>query len=158
MLMKLRRAVLHPSLVLEKDPDDSDEASANEVEDVNVSVAQMIQRLKDGKGGDIGGTSSETFAKDVLEKLELQEDQECPICLTVDETNVVIPGCMHVWCVWFLWFLRECFPVKIAFCCSCKDCTLTFLKTCEEKREEGACPMCRLGPLKAGHRLFLCKP
>jgi DNA repair protein RAD5 len=110
MLMKLRRAVLHPSLVLVKQDEDTDDdpTGADGDGEVDLSVKQMIAKLANqrgtsvvGDGDEEGGRSgpTEAFAKEVLDRLELKDDEECPICLTVQENNVVIPKCMHIWFV-----------------------------------------------------------
>jgi DNA repair protein RAD5 len=102
MLMRLRRAVLHPSLVLEKDADDSDEAPDTLEDEASMSMEEMLQKIRgDQKEGPLGG-----FAKDVLDKLKLREDQECPVCLSINDVNVVIPNCLHIWYVFFGRFVR----------------------------------------------------
>lgn len=76
---------------------------------------------------------------------------ECPLCLDMIETPVLIPPCMHKWCV------NE--PVRVisgdslARTCSCKDCVVTFLETCEEQGRDGVCPICSSCPVKEGDLL-----
>ncbi|KAI5124124.1 hypothetical protein M0805_000937 [Coniferiporia weirii] len=120
MLMKLRRAVLHPSLVLTKS---DGERSAVVSEAGSVDVNEMIKQFKKTEcGGD-----DDTYAQTVLNNLSMQEDEECPICMDFMEEPMLIPVCAH-----------KC----------CKDCVLAFLHDRAEKGEEGQCPTCRRGPVK----------
>ncbi|KAH0591247.1 hypothetical protein H2248_001339 [Termitomyces sp. 'cryptogamus'] len=123
MLMRLRRAVLHPNLVLTPD----DEHVLLSAGDGSIDVDDLIRRFTDTERAEEGGDKS-IFAEEVLAKLADAEAEECPICLDVMETPMIIPGCMH-----------QC----------CRDCILAHLATCEDRREESRCPTCSQGPLKA---------
>ncbi|KAI5835930.1 hypothetical protein K523DRAFT_367986 [Schizophyllum commune Tattone D] len=120
MLMKLRRAVLHPSLVAAavaadaKDPDDNGEMSAGD----------MIKQFADGGGEDDG---SKAFAENVLAHLSEENFDECPICLDVMERPMLLPGCFH-----------KC----------CKDCIIMYITNCEQKGTQTRCPKCSKGPFK----------
>ncbi|RDB29142.1 DNA repair protein RAD5 [Hypsizygus marmoreus] len=127
MLMRLRRAVLHPSLVLTAD----DERALSSDGDGAVDVNDMIRRFAEAESAS-EGSSKNTFAEDVLANLADAEAEECPICLDVMETPMIIPGCMH-----------QC----------CKDCILAHLATCEERHEESRCPTCSQGPIIASDLL-----
>jgi DNA repair protein RAD5 len=81
--LRLRRAVLHPNLVLI--PDDKAHAPAG---DEAVDINDMIRT---GEGG------QNNFAEEVLANLTDAEASECPICLDVMETPMIIPECMHQW-------------------------------------------------------------
>ncbi|KAH8102375.1 SNF2 family N-terminal domain-containing protein [Cristinia sonorae] len=123
MLMRLRRAVLHPNLVMSRDSDDG--SLGGEI----VDVKALIKNFTDEEG--LNSTRA-TFAEDALQKLGQDSDLECPICLDIMETAMVIPGCMH-----------RC----------CKDCIIAFLDTCEEKGEPGRCPTCSHSPVTEGELL-----
>ncbi|TCD62159.1 DNA helicase rad5 [Steccherinum ochraceum] len=116
MLMKLRRAVLHPNLVLQSEIT-GDKSLGGEVVDVETLIKNFTQEA---------GPSS-TFAEDAIQNLGQEDNAECPICMDVMETAMVIPGCMH-----------KC----------CKDCIVAFLENCEEKGEPGRCPTCSHSPVK----------
>ncbi|KAF5385213.1 hypothetical protein D9615_001117 [Tricholomella constricta] len=127
MLMRLRRAVLHPSLVLTAD----DERVLSPGGDGAVDVNEMIRQFADNES--VGeGSSNNSFAEEVLSNLADAEAEECPICLDVMDTPMIIPGCMH-----------QC----------CKDCILAHLSACHEKGEQSRCPTCSQGPIKASELL-----
>ncbi|KAI0732417.1 SNF2 family N-terminal domain-containing protein [Fomitopsis betulina] len=119
MLMRLRRAVLHPNLVLSSDAEGIN-ASSKGVIDVDSLVKQF------GEGND-SASDSKVFAEGVLANLDGEEGQECPICFDVMDTPTIIPNCLHQ---------------------SCKDCIVAFIETCREKGEDGRCPTCSRGPVK----------
>ncbi|KAH9837360.1 SNF2 family N-terminal domain-containing protein [Rhodofomes roseus] len=119
MLMRLRRAVLHPNLVL-SGADEGIKASSAGAVDVNA----LIKQFDEGK--DTPG-DNKVFAEGVLANLEGEEEQECPICFDVMDTPTIVPICMHQ---------------------SCKDCIVAFIETCREKGEDGRCPTCSRGPIK----------
>ncbi|KAF9011125.1 SNF2 family N-terminal domain-containing protein [Cyathus striatus] len=121
MLMKLRRAVLHPGLVL----DQTGERPTISTEDGVVDVNDLIKNFTQNENSN---GNSAAFAESVLANLAEDDTTECPICLDVMEYPTVIPGCMH-----------QC----------CKDCILAHLATCEEKRYEAKCPTCGHGPIEA---------
>lgn len=121
MLMKLRRAVLHPSLIIAKGEEGEEkELEGGEMldEESNLSIEKMVQSLTRNNmanGGGVNGGPSEKFVKEVMEQLKGEngeaEEHECPICLTAGEQSVVIPTCMHIWFVvfslgWTLMWMR----------------------------------------------------
>jgi DNA repair protein RAD5 len=83
---RLRRAVLHPSLVTEAIEDDTDGV-----------VGQPVARFDEDSDGMV--IEQDTFAKGVMADLAANANTECPICLDVSETPVLIPGCLHQWYV-----------------------------------------------------------
>ncbi|KAI0931358.1 hypothetical protein AcW2_000267 [Taiwanofungus camphoratus] len=119
MLMRLRRAVLHPNLVLS-----SDDGGSSQTSDGTVDVNVLIKRF--GQGDNTAG-DSKVFAEGVLANIGQDEPMECPICFDVMDTPTIIPNCMH-----------QC----------CKDCIVAFIETCREKGEDGRCPTCSRGPVK----------
>ncbi|KAI0828919.1 SNF2 family N-terminal domain-containing protein [Trametes gibbosa] len=121
MLMRLRRAVLHPNLVLSA----SDDAVAKAPTGSGaIDVNELIQRF--GRGDNTAG-DSKVYAEGVLANLGQEEGAECPICFDVMETPTILPDCMH-----------QC----------CKDCIVAFIERCREKGEDGKCPTCFRGPVR----------
>lgn len=55
----------------------------------------MIRRFADGERTGEGGQNN--FTEEVLANLMDAEASECPICLDVMETPMIIPECMHQW-------------------------------------------------------------
>ncbi|TFY55395.1 hypothetical protein EVG20_g9332 [Dentipellis fragilis] len=133
MLMKLRRAVLHPSLVLSED-EQAEVPSGDGRVDVN-SMIKRFAKMEDSEGGSGNGSGSSTpngnaYAEGVLNNLSSQvkqEADECPICMDVMDLPMMFPECIH-----------RC----------CKDCAISFLETCAAKDEDGRCPTCNRGPVK----------
>ncbi|KAH9929764.1 SNF2 family N-terminal domain-containing protein [Fomitopsis serialis] len=119
MLMRLRRAVLHPNLVLSSDNEGIKASSAGAVD-----VDALIKQFDEGNNSP---SDNKVFAEGVLANLEGEEERECPICFDVMDTPTIIPNCLHQ---------------------SCKDCIIAFIETCREKGEEGRCPTCSRGPVK----------
>ncbi|KZT08557.1 uncharacterized protein LAESUDRAFT_648872 [Laetiporus sulphureus 93-53] len=113
MLMRLRRAVLHPNLVL-SGPEDL----KTEHGDSGIDVNALIKRFEEGGDADRGANA---FAEDVLANLGKDNERECPICFDVMETPTILPRCLH-----------QC----------CKDCIVAFIETCRQKGEDGRCPTC----------------
>ncbi|KAI0652443.1 SNF2 family N-terminal domain-containing protein [Trametes meyenii] len=121
MLMRLRRAVLHPNLVLSSGDTVAPKAPAGSGA---VDVDELIQRF--GQGENSAG-DSKVYAEGVLANLGQEENAECPICFDVMETPTILPDCMH-----------QC----------CKDCIIAFIESCREKGEQGKCPTCSRGPVQ----------
>ncbi|KAF8514339.1 SNF2 family N-terminal domain-containing protein [Hysterangium stoloniferum] len=122
MLMRLRRAVLHPSLVQAKE---TAEVSKSDSSNGQVDIDALIAKFTEGDGE--RDTLPNTFAEGVLKGLDEAAGEECAVCLDLMDMPVLVPGCMH-----------SC----------CKSCVLAFIASCEEKGEEGQCPICRHGPVK----------
>ncbi|KAF9469748.1 DNA repair protein RAD5 [Collybia nuda] len=120
MLMRLRRAVLHPSLVLTPD----DERILSSKNDGVVDISDVLRQFAIDNAQD--GYKNK-FAEDVLANLADAGVSECPICLDAMEVPMIIPGCMH-----------QC----------CKDCILAHLSSCEDRGEQPRCPTCSCGPIK----------
>ena len=86
----------------------------------SVDVDALIQTFNEEESS---GTLAKgnVFAEGVLSDLGEVSDSECPICLDVSEAPVMIPGCMHQWCVmrysFTLWCTHEnTAAAKTAFC------------------------------------------
>ncbi|KAF8512694.1 SNF2 family N-terminal domain-containing protein [Gautieria morchelliformis] len=128
MLMRLRRAVLHPSLAQVKESSTSEDAKDSHGD---VEVDSLIPKDTHGTDGSEDGPSS-AFAESVLSRIQEADGQECAVCFDLMDLPVLVPNCMH-----------SC----------CKSCALAFLQACEEKGEEGHCPICRGGPVKESQLL-----
>ncbi|KIP11786.1 hypothetical protein PHLGIDRAFT_83110 [Phlebiopsis gigantea 11061_1 CR5-6] len=135
MLMGLRRAVLHPSLVLK----DAEHAAKFNADQAFVDVQNMVRNYvdltasSDDESTPTGeaapkpnGDKSNTYAEDVLASLGQEDAAECPICLDVMQSPVIIPGCLHQ---------------------GCKDCITAFLQQCADKGQQGRCPTCSEAPV-----------
>ncbi|KAF9785715.1 SNF2 family N-terminal domain-containing protein [Thelephora terrestris] len=137
MLMRLRRTVLHPRLVMTQE-------ELKELENLSDSSSGAVKLEDLVKHESEGATVSKTNAAFVEETLRSlnggsgtqgnggEGGEECPLCLDMMETPVLIPPCMH-----------KC----------CKDCVVNFLETCAEQGKDGMCPICSSGPVKEGDLL-----
>ncbi|KAG2022727.1 DNA repair protein RAD5 [Coprinopsis cinerea AmutBmut pab1-1] len=124
MLMKLRRAVLHPKLVITQDV----ERALSPDGDGAVDVNDLLSRFADA-GSSSGSASPNTaFAEQVLANLSKEEVTECPICFGEVEYPMFVPDCMHQFC---------------------KECITSHIGICEEKGQSPTCPSCGQGPLKS---------
>ncbi|KAJ6520356.1 RAD5-like protein [Mycena sanguinolenta] len=131
MLMRLRRAVLHPNLVLSS----SDERTLPEDAEGTVDVNDLIKRFANDDQEE--GTVN-VFAQNALNDIQIDEaDAECPICMDIMQSPMIIPECMH-----------RC----------CKECMLTCCATAEERGEELHCPTCSRGPLKEADLIEVFRP
>lgn len=87
IVVRLRRAVLHPRLVLPSD----DERALSPSGDGTVQIDDIVSMID----------KDDTFAERVIEHLKSKEENEdspdCPICLDVVETPMMIPRCLHQW-------------------------------------------------------------
>ena len=86
LIRRLRRAVLHPNLVIPAGTDDK--ALGGET----VDIEALIQSFTQGEG-----SNGNAFAEGALQNLGMDDNTECPICLDVMEKAMIIPGCMHKW-------------------------------------------------------------
>ncbi|KAJ7640954.1 DNA repair protein RAD5 [Roridomyces roridus] len=132
MLMRLRRAVLHPHLVLSAD----DERTLPD-SDGSLNVNEMIERFANDDDEE-GSSNGNVFAQKALENLDLDEaDSECPICTDVMASPMLVPECMHRFC---------------------KDCLVSHIGNCEEKGVEAFCPNCSRGPIKESDLIEVFQP
>ena len=92
---RLRRAVLHPSLVLSTLGEEKIKSSNGGLVDIDA----MIKSFADGDGSH---GASNAYAEDVLNSLGQDETAECPICFDVMQSPMIIPGCLHQWYALFL--------------------------------------------------------
>jgi DNA repair protein RAD5 len=92
-LYSLRRAVLHPSLVLPPQKD-----SGNPSDTRAVDIDTLIKQFSDGEVSD---GSRNVFAETVLVNLGEDDGLECPICFDVMQTPMILPECLHQWQVDF---------------------------------------------------------
>lgn len=89
-LSSLRRAVLHPDLVVDPKDQENEPPSGSK----RIEIDTFIHDVAEQQTPDAPNTS---FAKNVLSNLATPETDECPICLDVMETAVIIPQCLHRW-------------------------------------------------------------
>jgi len=150
---RLRRAVLHPRLVMTQE-------ELGELEDLSTSTSGAVKIEDLVKHESDGATVSETntaFVEETLRSLNAglgnqgEGGDECPLCLDMMETPVLIPPCMHKWyangpTVWVR-------VIDRGRAHSCKDCVVNFLETCQEQGKDGVCPICSSGPVKEGDLL-----
>jgi DNA repair protein RAD5 len=87
----LRRAVLHPSLVIA--PDDASRCPSDS-RDGLVDVDEFAKQFS--KSGAEGGDTN-SFVATVLGSLGANDAQECPICFDVMQSPMIIPRCLHQW-------------------------------------------------------------
>ena len=84
--------MLHPNLVL-SDPDGLKKAGSSKAEAIDVD--DLIKKFSNE---DDGSGANNSFAEDVLSNLAQEDSKaECPICLDVMDSPMVIPQCMHQW-------------------------------------------------------------
>ncbi|BGP39099.1 DNA helicase rad5 [Rhodotorula kratochvilovae] len=136
ILMRLRQAVLHPSLVLKRLKenlrlagikrtaiDDDAPAPAGEFEDV--AIQRLIERYMRGAKS---GKEAERAIEELLEpKGEADEGEgECMLCMEPVEVPVWLPHCGHS---------------------GCKGCVLQHFTECQDAGEPARCPVCSAGPL-----------
>lgn len=86
----MRRAVLHPNLVLSPESENSSPPQDGKV-DIDTMIKQFAQ------DGTSDSNRENTFAEGVLNNLADVDDAECPICLDVMQSPMIIPTCMHQW-------------------------------------------------------------
>ncbi|KDR85554.1 hypothetical protein GALMADRAFT_51611 [Galerina marginata CBS 339.88] len=122
MLMRLRRAVLHPSLVLTK----NDERTLSPDGDDRLTVNELIGRFAEGEGSD--ASKPNAFAENFIANLNGDDNADCPICFNEMENPMIVPKCMHQFC---------------------KDCIVSHIGICEGKGNEPKCPTCSSGPIKS---------
>lgn len=77
--------------MLTADDDRAESSSGDGTVDINEMVKRFSKDEMTGKG------SRNIFAEDVLANLDADEALECPICLDMMETPMIIPDCMHRW-------------------------------------------------------------
>ncbi|KAG8832472.1 DNA helicase rad5 [Serendipita sp. 399] len=90
LLMRLRRAVLHPALISAARRDISDSADR----DGEVNVEDLVTLYMNQGGSSSGATNDNNFARSNLAALR-DKTQECPICLESMDPPILIPTCMH---------------------------------------------------------------
>ena len=127
-LYRLRRAVLHPHLVLSPNEGVAPKASSG---NGAIDVKDLIQKFSEGENA-VG--DNKVYAEGVLANLAQEEGAECPICFDVMETPAIMPDCMHQWYV-ATHLSMACILIECAY--SCKDCIIAFIEKCREKGEDG---------------------
>lgn len=85
---RLRRAVLHPKLVISTE----DQRAATPAGIDIIEVEDLLQQFTKEEDKD---EKPNVFAEKFLENLTKDDVEECPICFSEMENPVVIPECMH---------------------------------------------------------------
>ncbi|CAA7268072.1 unnamed protein product [Cyclocybe aegerita] len=122
MLMRLRRAVLHPTLVLIKD----DERALSPEKDGRADVNDLIKRF--AEDGQTTPDGSNEFAENFMANLKGEDNADCPIYFNEMEVPMVVPRCMHQFC---------------------KDCIISHIGICEQRDQKPNCPTCNSGPIQS---------
>ncbi|KJA28563.1 hypothetical protein HYPSUDRAFT_33995 [Hypholoma sublateritium FD-334 SS-4] len=97
MLMRLRRAVLHPSLVLTT----GEERAMSPEKNGKVDVNDLVKHFAEGERS--------TFAEEFVANLNGDDNRECPICFNEMEVAMIVPQCMHQFC-------KDCIISHIGLC------------------------------------------
>ena len=121
VLMRLRQAVCHPYLVLQKG---ANESSAPEERSYEDQLRELVRRFE------AGDQSEDAYARDVLDTLlssDTSEEEECPFCMELKPSKCFLPLCMHH---------------------GCRECLVQYLQSCEDRGEVPHCPVCRRGPVQ----------
>ncbi|KAG8904180.1 DNA helicase rad5 [Tulasnella sp. 403] len=129
MLMRLRQAVLHPSLVQSRSTSSDKERGVVEnpmVENSLLDVEDMIAQFRTAKDGANTASEPVSYPIEVLKHLGSLDRQECSLCLDTVQEPVIIPECHHV---------------------GCKECIVDLLEDQEAKGVGGSCPVCRRQPV-----------
>lgn len=92
IFQRLRRAVLHPDLVLEKE-DSNSGSNAQSLDNPAINLEDLVKNLTSNSNGG----SNAAFAEGVLANLADEDITECPICFDVMEVPTMILGCAHQW-------------------------------------------------------------
>ncbi|KAG1836584.1 SNF2 family N-terminal domain-containing protein [Suillus subalutaceus] len=133
MIMRLRRAVLHPDLVTDTG-DGTETKPSGHSKDGAIDVDTLMNDISEH---DLSSGSKAAYAESVLANIDTPNDAECPICLDVMQTPSIIPPCMH-----------QC----------CKECIISYLATCTDKGEVPRCPTCSQGPVKEQDLIEVLRP
>lgn len=88
----MRRAVLHPSLVLSTSDNKNSKAAATKSV---VNVEDLVKRFVEGK--QLDEEAPNVFVEKVLSDLASDDCAECPICLDAMQFAVILPECLHQW-------------------------------------------------------------
>lgn len=90
LVLSLRRAVLHPDLVVDTKDQMNEFPSGSKCIEMDTLIHDVVEQQT-------SDASNISFAKNVLSNLAASETDECPICLDVMEAAVIIPQCLHRW-------------------------------------------------------------
>ncbi|KAJ9095987.1 hypothetical protein QFC21_005350 [Naganishia friedmannii] len=131
MLMRLRQAVDHPLLVMNK-VSNGGEKSKDDIldmvgQDDEANIREMIVKFARGKDIDGGSESPIKNITDTVALASSQSTPECVICGYEVDGEVILP-CYHT---------------------ACRDCITTFIEKQEDSGKVPACPACGKTPLKA---------
>ncbi|GAA6061262.1 hypothetical protein JCM10212_000703 [Sporobolomyces blumeae] len=139
ILMRLRQAVLHPTLVLKRlkenlaakgvrrsltDAELEVDLTSGELDEVG--IRKMIENYASSKNGGAGSDALQELLAPKEEADPLDSDTECMLCLEPVEIPVYLPRCGHS---------------------GCKGCVLSHILDAQETGQEARCSACSSGPL-----------
>lgn len=84
--------MLHPSLIAKAGTENIGDDQASR--DAEIDLQSLIAQFTSGKTGAVDEVQA-TFATRVLESLQTEDDQECPVCMEAMDPPVLAPKCMH---------------------------------------------------------------
>jgi len=94
--------VLHPSLIARAGTENEGDDQASR--DAEVDLQSLIAQFTSGETGAVDDVQA-NFATRVLDRLQVEDDEECPVCMEVMDPPVLAPKCMHkayvknlLWC------------------------------------------------------------
>lgn len=138
----MRRAVLHPNLVLENE----EIGHLGHLKNKGPNISDIVNKINSGSGD----SPNAAFAEVILANLAKEDASECPVCFDIMKIPTIMPECAHQWCVHFG---NLCKTGSYLHQLSCKDCILTHIVTCEEKDQQPNCFTCGRGPIRASELL-----
>ena len=84
--------MLHPSLIAKTGAENQGDDQASQ--DAEIDLQSLIAQFTTGETGAVDEVQA-SFASKVLNGLQVEDDQECPICMEVMDPPVLAPKCMH---------------------------------------------------------------
>ncbi len=128
MLMKLRQAVDHPLLVMNRTAgsEETDDILTKSADTGEEAVETLIAKFAQGSDDDSAEAFDPALATQVLKKLSSSSKiSECTICHGEVEAEVIL-SCWHT---------------------ACRDCVQNLIETAEDLGKKAMCPECDKGPL-----------
>ena len=89
----MRRAVLHPNLVLENE----ETGHLGHLKNKGPNISDLVNKISSGSGD----SPNAAFAEVILANLAKEDAPECPVCFDIMKIPTIMPECAHQWCVHF---------------------------------------------------------
>jgi hypothetical protein len=121
--------VLHPSLIAKAGTENEREDQASR--DAEIDLQSLIAQFTSGETGVVDEAQA-NFAARVLDSLQVEDDQECPVCMEVMDPPVLAPKCMHK--AYVKPFYGPC--IVDMFIAANPACLLTFMTALKRKSRE----------------------